>query len=111
MSLPQRLAAYDDCRKLFERAANSTLGSRAAFKTYGEANMFSLRMQTCRKLERQEMERIYDAQDPAWGKTEWDHLIVKKPIEGSEPDTWWVYVSPAGANIVSVEDLNAETAL
>jgi hypothetical protein len=110
LSLPQRLAAYEDCRRFFERAAESKLGSRAAFKTFGEANIFCLRMQTFRKLEREEMQRIYEAQDPAWGKTEWDHLIVKRPIEG-EDSLWWIYVSPAGGNIVTVEDIDAETTI
>lgn len=109
MSLPQRLAAYDDCREVFDRATANPHGTRVAFKTYGEAHIFSLRMHTCRKLERDEMARIYDAMDTRWGKTEWDHLMVRKPADDGN-GLWWVYVEPQGKNIVVVEDLTAEDA-
>lgn len=103
MSLPTRIAAYEDCFKLFDEAIDN--GARAQFATHGEAHIYSLRLNQARALRALENQRLYPKDDPAWGKTDYDHLIVRKPREDDE-GKWWVYVEPAGSNILTIERLD-----
>ena len=103
MSLPTRIAAYEDCFDVFDRAV--TFGARVQFKTLGEANMYGLRLNQARALRAAENKRLYPSDHVSWGKTDYDHLIVRKPREDDE-GKWWVYIEPAGSDIVCVEILN-----
>jgi hypothetical protein len=107
LSLPNRIAAYDDCLRLFDEAVST--GARAAFKTFGEANI-TLRMHQARALLREENQRLYERHDPSWGKTDYDHLVVKKPVRDDAGD-WWVYIQPAGSNILTIEKLQPGDAI
>jgi len=107
LSLPNRIAAYTDCFEFFDHAV--THGARASFRTYAEANIYSLRLNQARALRVIENQRLYPLDSPSWGKTDYDHLIVRKP-RVDDDGLWWVYVEPAGANIVSIESLKPEEA-
>lgn len=108
MSLPNRLAAYDDCIAAYNEA--SATGARFQFETHGEAHMFMMRMHNARALQRSEMQRIYKLDDVRWGKTEWDRLTVRQPRE-DETGKYWIYVEVTGSNILAVERLEPRTTL
>ena len=109
MSLPNRIGAYNDCFEVFDRARES--GARVQFAEYAEAKLFTLRLQQARALQREEHKRIYPRDNPKWGYSEYDHLIVRHPVEGSEEGTWWVYIEPAGSNILAIEVLDRQSQL
>lgn len=104
MSLPNRIAAYDDCFTIFDGAIAS--GSRVCFATQNEAHHFMTRLHQARALTRDESKRLYDINDVRWGKTAWDALIVRHPREDEE-GKWWIYIERAGSNIIVVESLGA----
>lgn len=104
MSLPNRIAAYDDCFEVYEKALAS--GVRVAFKTYGEAKIYVMRMHQARALLADESRRMYPKEDPRWGKTDFDRLMVRHPVEDTE-GSWWVYIERHGANILAVEVLES----
>ena len=102
MSLPQRIGAYNDCFAIFEQAKTS--GARVMFDDYADAKIFTLRMQQARALQREEHKRIYEPTSPQWGYSEYDHLMVRHPVEDTD-GKWWVYIDLAGSNIIAVEPL------
>lgn len=102
MSLPQRIAAYEDCFRIFDRAI--TRGARVAFATRGEAEYFAMRMQQARSLQRDESKQIYPSDDRRWGKSEYDKLVVRRAVEDDKGE-WWIYIQRHDANILAVEDL------
>ena len=105
MSLPQRIAAYDDCFVIFERALTARKGTRVAFASHGEADFFSMRMQQARALQRAEARRMYPASDTRHDKSEYDVLHVSK-ARVDESGEWWVYIQRHDANILAIEDLD-----
>lgn len=107
MSLPNRLAAYEDCLDIFQRAIDSPRGSRTAFGTSSEGFVFQSRMHQARKLQRELNQRVFDRSDPQWGSSEYDKLIVRAPVQ-SDDGLWWVYIEPYGSNIVAIEDIEPE---
>jgi hypothetical protein len=104
MSLPQRIAAYTDCFDIYDKAV--TKGARVCFATKSEAQQFGHRMRQARSLRRDEASRMYDKTDRRWGKTDYDRLIVRHPVEDDKGE-WWVYVEPYGSNILAVEELDS----
>jgi hypothetical protein len=104
MSLPTRLDAYHDCIDIFDAAVANTKGRRVAFATREKANIFQLRMCNARRLHREESTRLYERDDPQWGRSPYDRLVVRKPVE-DEAGEWWVYIEPHGSDILAVEDV------
>lgn len=84
-------AAYNDCFEIFDRALERGR-LRIGYATRGEAHQIYNRLQYSRVLDREENQRIYEADDPKWGVSAYDPLIVRAPRE--EGGKWWVYVEP-----------------
>lgn len=108
MALSNQIAAYGDCFEIFEQARET--GARVCFNTKGEAQHFMMRMHQARSLQREESCRLYEPTDVRWGKSSYDRLTVRQPIEDSD-GFWWVYIEFASANIVAVERLEAPAPL
>jgi hypothetical protein len=106
MSLPRRIAAYDDCFDIYEKAAASTTGVRVAFSSYADARYFVTRMHTARSLQREESRRVYQPEDKRYDKSENDKYLIKYPVADDNGE-WWVYVKPISASILAVETLDA----
>lgn len=96
--------AYSDCFELFDRALEKGR-IRVGYPTKGEAHQLLSRLQYCRVLDREESQRIYEADHPQWGTSAYDSLIVRIPRE--EEGKWWVYIEP---RIITgqIEELAAE---
>lgn len=105
MSLPNSIAAYTDCFDILTRAVDDPKGVRVRFADEGKAKFFQLRANQARTLQREESMRIYDRGDVRWGKSEYDALVVRNPIEDTE-GAWWVYVERHSAQITEVESLS-----
>lgn len=104
MSLPNRIAAYEDCFSIYERAAASSKGTRVAFASRGEAEYFAMRMQQARSLQRAESRQVYEPHDTRYDKSLYDSLIVRRAVEDDNGD-WWVYIQRHESNILAIEDV------
>lgn len=104
MALSNQIAAYDDCFGVFETAVKT--GARVCFETVGEARHFMMRMHQARALQREESQRLYESTDIRWGKSSYDRLTVRQPVEDKD-GFWWVYIEHASANIVAIERLES----
>jgi len=105
MALSDQIGAYDDCFEFFEQAmANYPKGSRACFEDFGQANYFMFRLQKARALKRRENMQVYPRGDPAFGKSEFDKLRIKKPVKDVE-GKWWVYLEAHRQQILAIEDV------
>ena len=106
MALNENIAAYEDCIPIWDRALADPKGARACLGSYDEAYRYSMRMQMCRRLFRDESRRAWPKGDPGYNKSPWDGLKVTKR-EDTE-GTWWVYITPHGQEIIAVEGLSEE---
>jgi hypothetical protein len=106
MSLPNALAAYEDCFGVFEAAAASTKGSRVLLESETQAKYFRLRMYQARALMRAESKRIYDPEDPRYGKCEYDNLHCRVvPAVAPDEGKAWLYIEPRALQILAVEEI------
>ena len=96
--------AYTDCFELLDRALEKGR-LRVGYDTRGEAHQLFNRLQYARVLDREENQRIYEANDPQWGTSAYDSLIVRSPR--LEEGSWKVYIEPRSVSGV-VEELAAE---
>lgn len=105
MSLPARIEAYDDCFDTFDAALADAHGYRVCFADHGAANIFMLRMHMARSLQRDLHKRIYPKDDPKWGSSEYDKLVVRTPRQDAAGE-WWVYIERASSSILAGEPLS-----
>lgn len=105
MSLPTHLDAYDDCLDYFEQALADSHGLRAEFNDYGQAHLFTMRMHQARALQRSLHRRLYPEDDPRWGRSDFDRLMVRQPRE-DDAGHWWVYIERTNSRVISVEPLS-----
>ena len=95
-------AAYADCFDIFDRALESPRGIRILTTTEGVANNLITRLNYSRLLSRAESREVYPADDPNFGLSPYDGLVVRRPRwEGNK---WWVYIEPR-AVIGEIEEL------
>ena len=105
MALSESMAAYEDCYDYFERARASTNGIRVLVGSRSEAYILRMRINHARVLQRREASRIYERNDPRWGKSENDRLRVKILETAEEDGKFWVYIEPWRQDIESIEEL------
>ena len=110
MPLPKSMIAYEDCREVYERAAESAEaggpGVRVRLATWADANYFRMRMNNCRAINRRDNADIYDPGDPLYKGSLWDALMVTiKRVDGE----FYVYVEPHGIKLDGVEEIPAGT--
>lgn len=103
MSLPDQIAAYNDCFDAFDEASANPRGVRVPFETEAAAKQFQLRMHNARAIDRQEARRIHERNTPQYGKSEYDRLCVRNPRE--KDGKWWVYIEPYAQSIGGIEPL------
>lgn len=111
MTLSESRRAYRDCEDAFEQALEKPKGIRLWFEGpdgRGKARHFRLRMNNLRKIERNANRRTYKPDDPAYGTTPWDTLVIRDRAP-SEADAdgggWWLYIEPNTAIPAEVEEI------
>ncbi len=105
MSLPTSRTAYEDCFELFDRALAAKDGIRISAARIGEAYQLLSRLNYARSMARQESREIYKPDDPKFGTSPYDMLIVRTPRE--EDESWWIYIEPRRIT-GTIEELAAE---
>lgn len=108
MSLPDQIAAYEDCFDLYSSALADSIGVRARFPNHVDAKLMQMRMHQARSLQRRESIRLYDKTDLRWNKSEFDPLKVSVRVD--DEDRWWVYVIRHGQEIETIEPLSTVSA-
>jgi len=100
--------SYPDCEGFLDAALADEIGSRLPFLTEGAARQFLVRLNTFRKLCRDDNAKIHTERDhPLHGRCDYDPLELK--VLGPDPEgEWWVYARrrqlPEGA-IESLSEL------
>lgn len=97
-------ASYEDCFLLLDRALESAHGIRQSCASSGAANHLRVRLNTARILSRQEATEIHRPDDPAFGISPYDTLVIRRPIHAD--GRWWVYIEPRKI-LGKVEELGA----
>lgn len=92
MTTSNSRSAYVDCFDLYDRALASSFGIRVPFPARGPAQQMYVRMHSARLLSRREAEEVYAEDDPAYGISPYDILIVRQPR--LDQGKWWLYVEP-----------------
>lgn len=106
MSLPNALAAYEDCIEIFETAAAAPKGSRVLLESDARAKYLRMRLSQARVLLREESRRLYEPDDPRYGKCEYDNLHCRiVPAAAPDEGKAWVYVEPRSLQILAVEEI------
>ena len=107
MSLPNNISAYGDCIKYFDDAVAAPRGIRIPVGSDGEAHHLRLRLNHARVLLRDEAKRLYERNDPRWGKSEYDAFRVTKrdPASGPGEPGGWVYIEPWVSTVEEPEEL------
>ena len=103
MSITEAKLAFLDCAEVFDKANGTNQGCRVHVSDYNAAVNLRMRLHQCRHLDRREVRRIYQPEDPMYGSSGWDGLVVRiKEID----DAWWVYVEKRGAGILKIESID-----
>lgn len=103
MSITEAKLAYLDCAEVLDKANGADKGCRVHVAGENEAINLRMRLHQCRHLDRREMRRVYQPDDPMYGSSGWDGLVVRiKEID----DLWWVYVEKRGAGILKIESID-----
>lgn len=105
MTLPANLDAYDREFEALERAANDPIGIRLKFTSSSRAQLFMFRIHQARALERANSKKIYEKDDPRWGKSAYGSLVCRRPIQDTNGD-WWVYLEHGGGDVLAIEELS-----
>lgn len=76
MGTNSSMLAYEDIRELMDRAISSENGVATIVDTYGAAIRLRQRIYAFRNLSRKQSTKIYQLDDPMFGKTVYDNLVV-----------------------------------
>jgi hypothetical protein len=104
MSLPTSLLAYEDCRGVYNAAANDPKGARVCLGTYESCVGMRTRMHYFRKLDRVANLEVYPKGHHMHGASTFDAFVVQ--IIKDEDDQFWLYVQPRSAKILHIEGLS-----
>lgn len=76
MSVSTNPLALADVRAVMDRALETGRGCRLAIASIGEGYSLRQRMYTMRKGERAEAKKIYELDDPRWGRSIYDSISI-----------------------------------
>ena len=101
--------AHSDIRAVMDRALENNRGCRVAVRDIGEGYSLRQRFYTLRKLDRANAQRIFEIDDPRYGRSIYDKLSVyiAGPNEDDPEDSIWCVVEVASEErlLARVEDL------
>ena len=92
MGTPTSRTAYKVYYDVLDRALDSEAGIRIAVDTSGDAHQYRVRLHYARSLDRELNRQSREPDDPKYGVSDYDNLIVRIK---SEDEQWWVYVEQA----------------
>lgn len=98
MSVTTAKAAYADCFDVLDRALTSPHGVRQSAKTRSAAKHQHTRLNYARAISRNESKEIYSKDDPNYGTSAYDTLIIRSPVfekkDLLEEGKWWIKIEP-----------------
>jgi hypothetical protein len=103
MPISNALLAFNDCVEVFDAACRSDRGVRVRIGTYDNAVYFRMRLHQARKLTREANQRIYDEDDPLYGRSPYDPYTVRIRNHNGE---FYVYLEPNIIDIDAIEYLD-----
>ena len=96
-------ASLDLVRSVMEKALHSQRGVKVSFNTHGKAIQFRQQCYTARSKDRQLTKKIYGEDDPRYGRSSFDGLVVTiYPIDETEYE---VRVEPSSLLEIKVEEI------
>ena len=89
MSLPSTILAYQDCLDFMDKALDDDKGARVHFLTRDQAEVWRMRCNMARKLDRDQNRRIHEPGHQMHGCSVYDPMqfTIAEDTEGD----WWVY--------------------
>lgn len=91
MSAPTNRAAYGSYFDLLDRALDTEAGIRIECSSQGEAYQYRVKLHSARKIDRKLNRESRSPDDPFFGTSDYDKLIVRtQTIDGR----WWIYIEP-----------------
>jgi hypothetical protein len=104
MSYNRSPLAFDDVREAFERALGAPKGIRVVCKDRGAAFVLRSRFNYFRTLDREENRKTYQPDDPMYGKSVYDRLILRIPPKGDK-DEHVLLIEPRSVEAFDIEDI------
>lgn len=98
--------SYSDCFTLFDKALDDAKGARyqVADGEHGKNQYFRMRMHQARSLDRQDNKMMLPPDDPLYGRSVYDALIIQ--LKEDTLGGWWVYVTHTEINPEEIEALS-----
>lgn len=81
--------AYQDCYEIMDKALDDPQGLRLHTKSNDDATFIRMRMHMARKLDREHNKEIYPPEDPKYGVSPYDQLILRIRQHAGEV---WLYI-------------------
>jgi len=104
MSFNKSSLAFDDIQGAFDRALAAPKGVRIKCSSRGEAIVLRTRFNYFRKLNRKENKEVYTSDQPMWGKSAYDKLVLRVPPKGAEEDNT-LFIEPRSVEDLDIEDI------
>jgi hypothetical protein len=102
MSTSNSRHAFEDCYDLLDRALESNTGVRMKMRVGEVAEQWRVRLHRARQLSRDENRERYQPDDPNYGKSVYDNLVVSmRQVDGA----WWIYITTRESPLI-IEDLD-----
>jgi len=102
--------AYADCHDQMDRALADGKGIRITFtgrsddEAFGLAYRFRLRCHSARKMDRKANQAIYASDEPLYGVSVYDKLVLR--VVRNPPNKAWVYLEVSEAKVYEAESLS-----
>lgn len=105
MTVSMSPLAHADVRAVMDRALSNGRGVKIACVDIGEANSLRQRIYTMRKIDREANTKTYPEDDPRFGRSPYDALVVYPALDADDSTCLVIEVSTAERLNERVEDL------
>jgi hypothetical protein len=102
MSTSNSKFAYEDCFDLLDEALESNTGVRIRLEDDDVTEQWRVRLHRARQISRSESKERYQPDDPNYGKSVYDKLVVSVKIAHGAR---WIYITTRKAPLI-IEDLD-----
>ena len=108
MSMNKSRTAYLDCFEIFDRAIASRSGIKVVLLDRGKAFHLRTRLNYARMMDREANREIYTEEDPHYGVSTYDALIIRNPTPYL--DQWHLRVEKPTIEDLVIEEIEDATA-
>ena len=108
MSINRARGAYADCFEIFDRALVSRNGIKVVLSDRGKAFYLRTRLNYARMMDREANKEIYSEEDPNYGCSPYDPLIIRTPTP--HHDQWHLLIEKPTIEGLVIEEIEDATA-